>query len=497
MGAEDLAGSGYRSLVVPAPSRSDRPLRWVVFALPAFLAWITTPPAVLDANAWRLLGLFASAIAGFIAQPVPMGPAVLLALVVAGATGVLLGPDGASTAGTLEAAMSGYGEEVVWLVVGAFLLSSALQSTGLGRRIALSIVVRLGRSTLGLGYAQALAELVLGPVVPSNTARGGGILAPITGSLSTALDSHPHESPRAAGEYLCLVGAHTNLITSAMFLTGMAANALLSRAAEDVYGVEFGWTRWALAGIVPGLAGLALLPWLLHWLVRPTVTDGRPAQARAREELAAMGPMSASERVTLCVFALMLALWTTKSWHGMGTTLVAWIGVVTLLVAGARTWRELVDDGPAWDALIWLGGLLALANGLRDQGVVDWFATGTQDAVAGWPMLPTLLGLAAAYFYSMYGFSMLTAHISAMAAAFLLVCSAAEVPPLLAVPLFAAFSNLCGCTTNYSTGPFIIYFGLGYVPTERWFRVGFFVSLFHFAVWVPLGLGWWKLLGWW
>ena len=34
------------------------------------------------------------------------------------------------------------------------------------------------------------------------------------------------------------------------------------------------------------------------------------------------------------------------------------------------------------------------------------------------------------------------------------------------VPLFAYFSNLCGSTTNYSTGPVIIYFGLGYVTPQ-------------------------------
>ena len=83
--------------------------------------------------------------------------------------------------------------------------------------------------------------------------------------------------------------------------------------------------------------------------------------------------------------------------------------------------------------------------------------------VTGYGVVTTVLLLAIIYFYSMYGFSMLTGHITAMALAFLAVCKAAEVPPLLAIPILAYFSNLCGCTTNYSTGPVVIYFGLGYV----------------------------------
>ena len=51
-------------------------------------------------------------------------------------------------------------------------------------------------------------------------------MAPIVNSLSRALGSTPENQPRLAGEYLMLNGAHVNLITAAMFLTGMAANGL-------------------------------------------------------------------------------------------------------------------------------------------------------------------------------------------------------------------------------------------------------------------------------
>jgi DASS family divalent anion:Na+ symporter len=97
----------------------------------------------------------------------------------------------------------------------------------------------------------------------------------------------------------------------------------------------------------------------------------------------------------------------------------------------------------------------------------------------------------------MYAFSMLTGHITAMVGAFFLVAAGAGTAPLLIVPLLAYFSSLCGCLTNYSTGPLIIYFGLGYVPSPRWFRIGWIVSLFHLAVWLGIGLPYWKWLGWW
>ena len=465
-----------------------RPGRLLACVAVGLMIWALPKPEGLEQpEAWRLLAIFAAVIAGFVLNPVRMGPMVILGLVASGLLGAL----------STKAIFAGYGKSVVWLVLGAFLLAGLVRRSGLGRRISLNLVVRLGRSTLGLGYALAASELVLGPLVPSNTARGGGILAPIVNALSRALGSRPGDTPRQAGEYLCLVGAHTNLITAAMFLTGMAANPLVAQAASDVYDVDFGWGTWALGAIVPGLCGLLLLPLLLHKLAPPAATDATAARETARRELAAMGAMTRDEQALAAIFVLLLGLWSTASLHGLSSTLVVWVGLSILLLAGTLSWAQVVGETDAWDALVWLGGLLSLATGLKDLGVVTWFASEAQTWVAGLGVLPTVLVLAVIYYYSMYGFSMLTAHITAMVGAFLALCLAAEVPALLAVPLLAYLSNLCACTTNYSTGPVVIYYGLGYVPASRWFAVGFVVSLFHLAIWLPVGLAWWKLLGWW
>jgi DASS family divalent anion:Na+ symporter len=181
----------------------------------------------------------------------------------------------------------------------------------------------------------------------------------------------------------------------------------------------------------------------------------------------------------------------------MDTGLVAWIGVLVLLISGVDEWKDVTQNSKAWDCLVWLGGLLAMANALKDEGVVDWFAASMKTQVAGMSGIAVVLVLAVIYFYSMYGFSMLTAHISAMVAAFFGVALAAGAPPLVTVALLAYFSCLCACTTNYSTGPVIIYFGLGYVPVGKWFGIGFLISLYHLVIWLGLGLVWWKLLGWW
>ena len=451
--------------------------------------WLSPTPEGLEENAWQCFAVFAATIVALLIKPMPMGPSVLCGLVVLAAGNVL----GETSKESLAAALSGYGDTTTWLVVSAFLLGSAMVRSGLGRRIALGLAVLLGRTVLGLAYAIAAAEFVLGTMIPSNTARGGGVMAPIVNSLSHALGSRADHQPRRAGEYLCLCGAHLNLVAAATFLTGMAANPLIAKET----GIDFDWGTWLLGSIAPALVSFLVLPLFLLKLAPPELTDAGDARKQARSALAKMGSWTRTEKTMLGVFVLMVGLWASKPLHGLHTTTVALTGVGILLVTGAEKWKDMKGNAAAWDALIWLGGLISMADALRDLGFISWFAETMKDEVVGMDPLAALLALALVYFYSMYGFSMLTGHIKAMVAAFFLVAVGAGAPPMLTVALLAYFSNLCGCLTNYSTGPVVIYFGLGYVESARWFRIGFLVSLLHIAIWLGVGLPWWKFMGWW
>ena len=207
----------------------------------------------------HIFSVFIAVILSFILRVYPMGMMVLLGLLILVGTNVL----------TLKESLSGFADSTVWLVVSAFILAQAMINTGLGRRIALVLVSKLGRTVKGLAYAICTSEFILSTIMPSNTARGGGIHAPIVDSLSHSLGSTNQRFPEKAGRYLSLVGSHANLIAASMFMTGMAANPLVSKAVQEIYGIEFGWGTWCLGAIIPGLLSLLLLPQLVHWLANP------------------------------------------------------------------------------------------------------------------------------------------------------------------------------------------------------------------------------------
>ena len=100
------------------------------------------------------------------------------------------------------------------------------EKTGLGRRLGLGLVEKLGKRTLGLGYAIALSDLVLAPFTPSNTARSGGTIFPIIRNIPVLYGSTPEENPRKIGSYLMWTAIATTCVTSSMFVTSLAPNLL-------------------------------------------------------------------------------------------------------------------------------------------------------------------------------------------------------------------------------------------------------------------------------
>lgn len=458
--------------------------RWLIIVAVLLLIWFSPAPEGVDPKAWQLLAIFIATIIGLILQPLPMGAMVLLGITATVLTKVL----------SLGQALSGFTNSTVWLIVTAFLLARGFIKTGLGRRIAFLLVKAFGKTTLGLGYALVLSDLIIAPATPSNTARAGGVIYPIARSLAASYDSEPGDTARRIGSYLMVTEFHGTCITSAMFMTAMAANPLITELAAGALGIQLTWGSWALAALVPGLLSILFIPWMLYKIYPPEIKSSPEAPQVAEKELAAMGPMKSSEKMMLLVFIVAIALWATSQFHSINATTVALLGVVLLLITNVLEWNDILQEKGAWDALIWFGGLVMMADMLNSLGFIGWFSEAVAASVSGWPWLTAFLVMILVYVYSHYGFASLTAHVTAMFVPFATVAVAAGAPPYLAALSLGFFSNLNASITHYGTGPAPIYFGAGYIDMPTWWKLGFLVSLANVIIWLGAGSLWWKVL---
>jgi DASS family divalent anion:Na+ symporter len=473
--------TGVRRVLSP-PAR-----RWgAVLLTGAAIAVVPIPEGITRAS-WHLLAIFLATIVGLIVQPMPGGAMVLLGVLAVAVTGTM----------PVGEALSGYADPIVWLVLAAFFFARGMIKTGLGRRIALLFIRTVGRHALGVGYALAATDLVLATIIPSNGARCGGILFPITRSLAEAYESRPGESARRLGAFLMVLVYQCEVVVCAMFLTGQASNPLIAKFAEQVAGVSLSYARWALGAIVPGVLSFVLLPLLVYRLFPPEQRRTPEAAALARAELQRLGPMSRAEKVMLAVFFLVAALWMTMGWHGLHYAVIALLGIALLLIGGVLTWEDITSERGAWDVFLWYGGLVRMGGALGETDLTRRFAEAAAAVTAGWSWWGAVLLLALVYFYAHYGFASITAHATALYIPFLVVALATGAPPFLAAPLLAYLSNLMAGLTHYGTTPAPIYFGAGYVAQATWWRLGLIASWINLAIWLGIGTLWWKLLGWW
>jgi DASS family divalent anion:Na+ symporter len=388
---------------------SVRPVsrRWRLVALLALYVIVghllPAPPGV-SAAGQRVTAIFLATIAGLMIQPLPGAAVVLLGITMLVIAGGL----------PLKDALAGYSSASAWLVLGAMLISRTLRDTGLSRRIALGFVRRFGGTSLGVSYALILSDVTLAGGIPSITARSGGIILPIARGVAELYDSHPGPSARILGTFLMATLYQASVIACAMFLTGQASNVLAASMAGSIANVSVTWSSWFLAGLVPGVVSLAVVPYLVYRTLPPDLTHTPAAAEYARTQLIALGPLGRDERITLAVFIGVCGLWVTSAWHGLDVTLVAMLGISVLLVTGVLTWETAIAERSAWDVFVWYGGLITLGDVLNKTGSTAAFAAWVGGWFGGLPWVTALTLTLLIYFYAHYAFASITTHVLAL-----------------------------------------------------------------------------------
>ncbi len=453
---------------------------------------IPAPPGIATAG-WHLLWLFVAAVTAM-TFGLPPGPTLLLAAMLGLALGIY---PGAGSGEQLSFALSGFSAPVIWLILGAFFLSQALRNSGLGERIALTLIAVAARSLWGLCYALGAADLLLSPFIPSNTARGAGTMLPIVSSVLDVLGvsgegAEATPSKARLGAYLSFSVFQMNVITSAFFLTAMAANPLAAEIAAR-HGADLSFLRWLLYSIVPCSLALALLPLWLGWRFKPEVDDLAKVRKWARAEVRKKGPLSRTEWTNLGVFALAVVFWAAGPSLGLESTWVALSAVALLLLGGVLKWEHVTGHRIAWDTFFWFSLMLAFADALAEWGITAWLGRSLVGTLEGVPLALAGTLVVATYALVHYGVASQTAHVLALFGVFLGAATDIGLPATAIAMQLAWASNYFGCTTTYGTSVAPPYFALGFLSQGRWMGEGALLLLIHWALFIGVGGLWLKL----
>ncbi|MCB0795787.1 MAG: SLC13/DASS family transporter [Flavobacteriales bacterium] len=336
-----------------------------------------------------MAGLVAWMAVWWISEAVPIAITSLLPLVVLPFFGVA---DVGSTA-------ANYGKEIIFLFLGGFLLALGIESSGLHRRIALHIVLRLGgsasRLVLGVMAASAFLSMWI------NSTAAVLVLLPIALSLVDGLSGEARSGNLAIP---MLLGVSYGATIGGMATpVGTPPNLVLMQLWSELFPElpRLGFGQW-MAFALPFSVVFLLIAWLL--LVRvifPQGNDRLAARSELRERLHHLGPMERDERWTGLLFACTALLWVTGDGLelGPGVDLPGWreltgaeavtdaavaVGMAILLFvlpSGKGKSRRLLawDDAEKrvpWGVLLLIGSGFALAMGIERSGLDQVLAQG-------------------------------------------------------------------------------------------------------------------------
>lgn len=255
---------------------------------------------------------------------------------------------------------------LMWLVIGAFLLATAVTKSGLASRVAYIFMIKFAKSYRSIVVLAYVLGFVLSILIPQPFPRTLLIMALVAQIIKKSGANHRDATSLGLAVFTSATA------TSMILLTG---DAMLNVAAVAFTGLHVGWLEWVSYMAVPGLAA-SILMLGLHLLVfrqsGPMVID----QQTLAEEQRKLGPLSRQEKATIFWVSLALVLWATDFLHHIDPSWIA-LGVVVGLAlpwVGDVLEPNDINTGIAWPIVIFVIGALAIGTVGKETGLSQWLA---------------------------------------------------------------------------------------------------------------------------
>ena len=420
-----------------------------------------------------------------------------------------------------ETVGASYGNPIIFLFLGGFLIALAMQRWNLHRRIALVTLSIMGDKPGPMIAGFMIATGFISMWV-SNTATavmmlpiGMSVLMIVSKVMGTALNGAAGAADQdgAAGDRgegtagnqsdggddtgigavvksnfgtaLMLGIAYSASIGSLGTIIGTPPNLFLIGYLKDNHDISIGFGQWMIVGVPLSVVMMAIAWFLLvKVLFKPEIDRIPGGRELIREELAKLGPMSTGEKLVLAMFVLAAVSWISLplifeeppiSDEGIAMA----VGLLLFLIpGGANRGVRLLDWDTAeklpWGVLLLFGGGLALSAQFSESGLTEWIGKTT----SGLGVLPTILVVA--IFAAIILFLTELTSNTATAATFVPVVGGVAMgldldPLLLTIPV--ALAATCAFMLPVATPPNAVAFGSGYVTVAQMVKGGLWLNV--------------------
>jgi sodium-dependent dicarboxylate transporter 2/3/5 len=452
----------------------------VILNLPPFLPISPAAQSVIAVAAWMLTW--------WISEAVHLAVAALLPIILFPLLQVQ----------DLKETTQAYGDPMIFLFMGGFMIALAMEKWNLHLRIALNIVKLTGTNADGIILGFMLSTGFLSMWI-SNTATTVMML-PIASSVIGLLANDENLNPKGFANFsltMMLGIAYAASIGGIGTLIGTPPNTAFKTIINKTYGYEVTFAQWFFVGF-PFAVILLITTYfvMVKWLFPNKLGDFAGSGEIIQKELKKLGPMSKAEKLTSLIFFLTAMLWiflqplnnlflTLKWGIKLDDTITAILGGLVLFITPIH-WRrgEFLlhwndTKNIAWGILLLFGGGIALANGLAKTGIIQLIGS----SVTGFKGLDNYLILVILITLVVF----MTEVMSNVALVMVIVPVIAgisvglgENPLWLTVPITIGAS--CAFMLPMATPPNAIVFSSGHVKVAQMVKIGFVLNIISIII---------------
>ncbi len=262
---------------------------------------------------------------------------------------------------TQEKLFGALASDVVWLMIGAFVLGGAMRATGLAGRLT-GFVVERASSVRGMLWMLTTVLIPLSFVIPSTSGRAA-VAMPVFRSIADAAGD------KKIVRALALLMPTVILVATITTIIGAGSHLIANDLLAQIAGERISFAQWALWGTPFGIVASYASAWVIMWLF----LDRDRLERRLEIPREGRGPFTRAENITLVVLAVMVGLWLTETWHGLEVATVAVAGALflTLPGLGVMSWKDGLKS-VSWNLIVFVGAALALGEALIDSGAAQW-----------------------------------------------------------------------------------------------------------------------------
>ena len=407
-----------------------RRLRWVVEAALPLALLVTAAVLVLlpaELPTQGRLALFAFAVATILWITTSISPAYVAFLAVA-----IMILSGAIPQAKLFDALA---SDVIWLMIGAFVVGGAFQKSGLAARLTRFLVDR-ARTVAGVFWLVTVSLIPLALFLPSTSGRAA-VAVPVYYSIAQAAKD------ARISRALALLMPTVILLSAMGTLIGAGSHLLADDLLMEFSGQRISYATWLLYGLPLSVAACALACWLILRMFldrdhrrQPLVLQPRPKK-----------PLSRSEKMTLIIGMLLMALWLSSHWHGLDVATVTFLGalLLTLPDVGVLKWKQAVDVVP-WNLILFVGAALVIGSALSDSGAAKWLVDQIVQASGLLSASSELLIVISISIISLTAHLYMTSHVARVAAilpTFMVLSDTLGLNPVMTVFLVTVGMDYC------------------------------------------------------